>query len=369
MNYLAANFIRALGPDSWRESWARIALADMRRWRFNTVGNWSEWKFARQAQFPYVRPMSFAPKRTPNIYRDFPDVFHPDFEKDAADYASQLRDTSGDGALIGYFLMNEPQWGFSSELPAAGMLFNSPACETRQQLSRFLRDRYQNDAALADAWKLQTGFEQVAGGSWNLTLTEQALNDLRAFSVIMIEKYFRTLSEACKSVDPNHLNLGIRWAGIPPDWAVQGMKFFDVFSMNCYRQKVPADVTGKIHDLLGVPVIIGEWHFGALDAGLPSSGIGHVKNQADRARAYRVYVEDAAVNPCCIGAHWFTLYDESALGRFDGENYNIGFLDVCNRPYKELAQAAIASHERIYAVAAGGVEPFDDAPEYLPNLY
>ncbi len=43
--------------------------------------------------------------------------------------------------------------------------------------------------------------------------------------------------------------------------------------------------------------------------------LGHLRNQAERAKAYRVYIEDAAANPYCVGAHWFTLYDESALGR------------------------------------------------------
>lgn len=69
------------------------------------------------------------------------------------------------------------------------------------------------------------------------------------------------------------------------------------------------------------------------------------------------------------GVHYFTLYDQSALGRFDGENYQIGFLDVCDRPYEELARAARESHERLYRVASGEVEPFDDAPEYLPRLF
>jgi hypothetical protein len=78
-------------------------------------------------------------------------------------------------------------------------------------------------------------------------------------------------------------------------------------------------------------------------------------------------MEDAAANPNCVGAHWFTLYDQSAIGRFDGENYNIGFLDICNQPYKELCEAGITTHERIYEVAAGELEPFDDAPEYLPR--
>jgi hypothetical protein len=118
-----------------------------------------------------------------------------------------------------------------------------------------------------------------------------------------------------------------------------------------------------------MPVLVGEYHFGALDVGLPASGIGHLKNQADRGRAYRVYLEDAAADPYCVGAHWFTLYDQSALGRDDGECYNIGFLDVCNRPYEELGQAAIASHERLYEIASGRVTPFQDAPEYLPLLY
>jgi hypothetical protein len=180
--------------------------------------------------------------------------------------------------------------------------------------------------------------------------------------------YFSTLSKACRRVDPNHLNLGMRWQGIPPDWAVDGMRHFDVYSLNNYRTKMPRDTTDKINTLLNMPTLIGEWHFGALDVGLPASGLVHVRNQADRGRAYRVYLEDAAANPNCVGAHWFTLYDESALGRFDGENWNIGFLDVCNRPYEELCTAAIASHERLYRVAAGQAPPYDSAPEYLPMV-
>jgi len=369
INYLAANFIRALGREGWREKWSQVALAELRRLRFNTVGNWSEWEFARKAQFPYVRPMSFRPKRVTNVYRDFPDVFHPEFEKDAADYASVLKDTADDPAFVGYFLMNEPTWGFSSEVPAAGMLYVTDTCETRKALAGFLKKRYPDDVALAKAWNMEATFDRVAAGKWTVVLTKDALKDLEAFSVVMVERYFKTLSAACKKVDKNHLNLGMRWAGVPPKWAVEGMKFFDVFSINCYRERVPAETPKQISAMLKMPTLIGEWHFGALDVGLPASGIGHLKNQADRAKAYRVYIEGAAANPDCAGAHWFTLYDQSALGRFDGENYNIGFLDVCNRPYQELGAGAIASHERIYEVAAGRVKPFADAPEYLPMLY
>jgi hypothetical protein len=367
VNYLTANLIRSLGADGWREKWAEIALAELRRLRFNTVANWSDWEWARKARFPYVRPMSFRPRGSKLVYRDFPDVFDPAFEQDAADYAGILEDTAGDPSFLGYFLMNEPSWGFSSELPAEGMLFITAECHAREALASFLRERYVDNSALSAAWKLETGFDRVARGPWAARITPEAKQDLEAFSVIMTERYFTTISDACRRVAPNHLNLGMRWAGLPPRWAVEGMKAFDVFSLNCYQATVPRNVTDEIHAALKMPIMIGEFHFGALDVGLPSSGLGHLRNQTDRAKAYRVYMEDSAANPNCVGAHWFTLYDQSALGRFDGENYNIGFLDVCNRPYEELAAAGIATHERIYEVAAGTQHPYDDVPEYLPR--
>jgi hypothetical protein len=266
-------------------------------------------------------------------------------------------------------MMNEPQWGFSKELPAVGMMFNTPDCETRKAFAQNLKNQYQTNEALSDNWGFQTTFSAIHSGKWESPFSEAAIRDLEIFSGIMVDKYFTTLAEACRKVDPNHLNLGIRYAGVPPEWVAKGMRSFDVFSINSYTDKVPKDVTERINKMLGMPTIIGEWHFGALDVGLPFSGIGHLKDQKDRAKAYRIYLEDAVANPNCVGAHWFTLYDESALGRFDGEAYNIGFLDVCNKPYSDLSQAAIQSHERIYDLANGKEKPFDEVIEYLPKLY
>ncbi len=369
MNYLQANFMRAFGPDDWRQRWADISLSIMKQIGFNTVGNWSHWDIARQAQFPYVIPLSTKLSRSKMVYRDFPDVYHPDFDLDANEYGKQLEHVRGDKALIGYFLMNEPTWGFSNESPAAGMLFNTPDCVTRNELATFLSKKYGDSKHLASQWKIETTFEQIAQGNWTTRLTEPAKKDLYDFSELMVEKFFKSLSSACKRVDPDHLNLGIRYAGVPPKWTVKGMEPFDVFSANSYTEKAPYENSNEIATRLNMPVMIGEWHFGALDAGLPASGIGRVKTQADRGRAYRYYFEDAAANPNIVGVHWFTMYDQSAMGRFDGENYNIGFLDVCNRPYKEISNAARISHERMYQLAMGEVEPFNDPPEYLPKLF
>jgi hypothetical protein len=369
INYLAANLIRAFGSEAWYARWSEIALAALRGWGFNTVANWSDWQIARQAGFPYVRPLRPTLVHTPLLYRDFPDVFDPVFAQDAAAWAEALRETADDPALIGYFLMNEPTWGFSQETPAAGMLFNAPPCAGRAALAAWLRDHYETDAALAAAWGPAASFAAVGQEAWSAPLNDQAHADLAEFSGIMVEKLFKGLSDACRAVDPHHLNLGIRYYTVPPAWAAQSMRCFDVFSMNCYRERVPADELEQIHALLGMPVMIGEWHFGALDVGLPGSGIGHVRDQSARGQAFRVYTETAATQPWCVGVHYFTLYDESALGRFDGENWNIGFLDVCNRPYEPLARAARTTHERLYEVAAGEHPPYDQVPEYLPKLF
>ena len=368
INYLAANFIRTFGA-GWYDKWTAITLGEMRRLGFNTIANWSDWEIARKARFPYVRPLAWGTREAPFIYRDFPDVFDPRWETDVQRFGQQLASTRDDPSFIGYFLMNEPTWGFARETPAAGMLFNTPRSATRRALADALAKKYSDDRALSNAWGFETTRAAVREGPWTRTLTPAAERDLADFSAVMVEKYFRTLSESCRGVDPNHLNLGIRYHTVPPEWAVAGMRSFDVFSMNCYDTKVKSAEMETIAAMLKMPVMVGEWHFGALDAGLPASGIGHVKTQEDRGRAYRVYLEDAARKPWCVGVHYFILYDQSALGRFDGECYNIGFLDICNRPYESLCRAARASHERLYDLAIAKVQPFEDAPEYLPKLF
>jgi len=368
ISFLAVNLIRAFGQEQWRERWAEIALAELRRLGMNTVGNWSEWRHARDTGFPYVRPLEPKRRGAPPVFRDMPDVFSPAFVEDAAGFAEQLRGTADDPALIGYFLTNEPAWSFSRCPVAEDMMYATPSCETRRALADFVRRRHGSDAGASAAWGMDIRLSELAEGEWKRPFTEAARADLEAFSTIMVDRLFRTLSEACRRVDSRHLNLGIRYGDPPPRWALEGMRCFDVFSANCYQDRASRGY-GTISQYLNQPVLIGEWHFGALDVGLLASGLMRVKNQTARGKAFRVYLEDAAAQPWCVGAHWFTLYDQSALGRFDGENLNIGLLDICHRRYDELCEAARMSHERLYAVAAGEVEPYAEAPDYLPMVF
>jgi hypothetical protein len=368
INYLGINLRRAFG-EGWHEEWKPIILAELRRIGFNTVANWSEWQMAKEAEFPYVRHLDFRCDRAPLVYRDLPDVYDSGFALDAAAVAAQLTESVDDPALIGYFLMNEPTWGFSAECPAAGMLYTYESGPARDRFARFLKEKYRDDDRLAESWGPKVSFSAITSGLFDQALTDRGVADCEEFSAEMVSRFFTTLTQECRKIDPHHLNLGIRYQTVPPHWALDGMRTFDVFSMNCYRDRVPSEVNAEIARLLGMPVMIGEWHFGALDAGLPASGIGHVRSQTDRGKAYRYYLETAAADPNCVGVHYFTLYDQSAIGRFDGEAYQIGFIDGCHRRYPEMCGAARATHEAMYEVADGSRPPFGDLPEYLPKLF
>jgi hypothetical protein len=171
-----------------------------------------------------------------------------------------------------------------------------------------------------------------------------------------------------KAVDPHHLNLGMRYAWISSDLLYRAGQRFDVFSINGYNFPGPPD-TAEIARRSNKPVMIGEFHFGATDRGLPATGIQGTTSQAERAKAYRYYVEQGFSRPEIVGLHYFQWFDQAIAGRFDGENFNIGFMDICHQPYPELMQSARQTHERLYSVAAGETAPFAEKPQWAPQIF
>jgi len=93
---------------------------------------------------------------------------------------------------------------------------------------------------------------------------------------------------------------------------------------------------------------------------------GHkVRDQAERGKAYRYYVENSAADPYIIGTHWFQMVDDLPTGRpSDEERLNYGFINVIDLPYRELVKAAVATHERIYRLKFGEVDAYAEKPKY-----
>jgi hypothetical protein len=278
-----------------------------------------------------------------------------------------------DPCLIGYFLDNEPLWAFGSNNVASEMLASAQPSETKKEFAAWLKKRYPGEEkAFASAWNLPSGSVDslLAGPILNAaSLSINAGEDCWAFTKIMVREYLKHPSEALRKADPNHLNLGIRYGGISSDLCYEASEYFDVFSINMYMEKPDSKVISEITRRTGKPVMIGEFHHGAIDRGLPSTGIWGVASQADRGIAYRYYVEQGAGMPCLVGIHLFQLNDQPVLGRFDGENYNIGLLDVCVRPYVDFTGQVRDVNGGIYEVVSGKRKPAGIRAKTIPAIY
>ena len=368
VSYERANLKRAFGEE-WYDRWKGMVTAQLKQMGMNTLANWSDQNL--YGRMPYVTSLARFPETKHTIFRDFPDVLSPEYQEDAVRCAQALSARRDDPWMIGYFLRNEPGWAFVDNLVIADEVLRDEAdTYCKQGLIAWLQEKYADVSTLNAAW--QTDFasfdalkQPIAKAS---ACSKAAEDDLRAFSAVLIRAYTAIPSAACRAVDPNHMILGMRWAWISDPVLASGWECFDVFSINCYAVD-PTSAIERVGELgVDLPVMIGEFHFGALDSGLTATGLEAVATQMDRGRAYRHYTEHAAAHPMCVGCHYFQCYDQFVLGRFDGENYNIGLFDVCLQPYQEMAAAVKAASSRVYAIHAGEVPPTQDKPESLPMI-
>ncbi len=367
-SYERWNLERAFGAD-WESAWKRMIVSQLMRMGMNTLGNWSD--PALFGRMPYVTSLPEFPSTKQLIFRDFPDVLSEEYARNAEKCAQALAERREDPWMIGYFLRNEPSWAFVDDLVIADEVLRNPAPSAcREGLIAWLRERYGTPEALSEAWEHSfSSFEDLRRSIGKASdFSARAREDLRSFSALLTERYMRVPAEACRAVDPNHLILGMRWAWISDPLLVSGWDAFDVFSINCYAVD-PTPALERVRELgVDLPVMIGEFHFGALDAGLPATGLEAVENQAERGKAFRYYAERVAAHPLGVGCHWFQCYDQFALGRFDGENYNIGLFDITLRPYEEMRRAVRRTAETICDVRFGERPPTEDRPRSLPMI-
>lgn len=350
-----ANLYRAFGKN-WYEEWQRLIPGQLKKYGMNTIANWSDPVLFGAAEMPYVTSLARFPETSVRIFRDFPDVFSREYEESAAKNAEALRARKDDPFMIGYFLRNEPSWAFVDNLVIADeVLYNPERSACKEELIRRLKERYGTVEELNEAWNSEYGsFDGLYESREHTSAWSAAAEkELREFSAEMVRRYVEIPAKACRAVDPNHMILGMRWAWISDPALVEGWENFDVFSINCYSFD-PTPAIDNVRSLgVDLPVMIGEFHFGALDAGPLSTGLKAVADQAERGKAYRYYVEKTAEHPMGVGCHYFQLYDQFALGRFDGENYNIGLFDLTSRPYPDMLEAIRECSAGIRGIAAG----------------
>ena len=346
-----ANLLRKYGTP-WRERSFATAHKRLRQWGLNTIGMWSHWGLRAAHRTVYVDSAgSDGAKRiegSEGYWGKFPDPFDPSLQQTLGrSMAGKAGNSAGDSWCLGYFADNELGWGEEYSLARAA-LSSPPEQAAKRAVLEMLKGRYDSIAALNTAWGTTNASWEALGASRTPPDAKRAAADLAAMDTLICERYFSGVRDAIKAVAPNQLYLGCRFAWTNPRAAVAAAKFCDVVSYNLYQRSV-ADF--KFPGGADVPLIIGEFHLGALDRGMFHAGLVPVSGQEERAANYRSYVEGALRHPQFVGCHWFQYQDEPTTGRvYDEENYQIGFVDIADTPYAETVAAARQLGEVMYKI-------------------
>ena len=348
-----ANLRRKYGVE-WPSLSHEIIHRRLRSWGINTIGLWSDENLRLQQKTPYVDGISSGEARSiaasGGHWGKFPDPFDPTFREALSRSVAEKRNKSaGDPWCIGYFSDNEMSWGDDTSLALAA-LQSPPDQPAKKALIATLQNKYQDIAKLNDAWN-------DSYRSWDDLLSQtrtpnyaKARPDLVELYTQIAEEYFRVVRDILKSTAPKQLYLGCRFAWGNDRAQAVAAKYCDVVSFNLYYRDLKDFVFEGNAD---VPLIVGEFHFGALDRGMFHPGLVAVEDQQARAQAYRHYVTGAIRDPRFVGCHWFEYQDEPNTGRtWDEENFQIGFVDVADTPYTETIKASRAVGSAMYETRA-----------------
>ncbi|HZV34618.1 MAG TPA: hypothetical protein VFB72_08615, partial [Verrucomicrobiae bacterium] len=333
------------------DSWADATLKRLRSWKFVTIGGWSDFPALRQHGGADV---NFIPVLAVGMTAGAPwwDMWDTNIiarmHRIARDQILPLRD---DPRLLGYYTDNEMGWWNAT-------LFNMtlqqpPTSGQRRRLMQMLREMYHDD------WQsLSKDFESEGAGSFEeldhagtlyLRPGSQGIRAYRRFLGLMAERYYSLVREIIRTYDPRGLILGDRYQSFYyPEVARASGAYVDVSSSNLNAAwddgTFPRFYFDTLHALTGRPIMVGEFY---MAANQNRSGNKNAKSdyptvttQKERASGFRNTLEALARMPYIVGADWFQYFDEPAHGRFDGEDYNFGLVDINDHPYELITSAA-----------------------------
>ena len=343
-NYTQANLFRKYGQQ-WKEKATENTLKRLKSWGINSFGNWSDPNIylSVENRIPYTVGIKSA---------NFPNVFDPSFresvKKSLLSLDAKIKD---DPYCIGFFIDNE----IDMYRITARLLMQSGDGKSGLPFFDYLKSKYTSIENLNKNWKTTySNWQQVE------TITKLPVSakiDIQIFDLKILDEYYKICREELKSFAPNKLYFGSRLhCHYYPDDQSEvkiievAAKYCDVVCFNRYRFSAEELILPFGIDK---PTLIGEFHFGTLDRGMLHVGLRGVANQNQRAETYSSYVEGALNNPQIVGTHWFQYCDQAISGRVDGENYQIGFVDVCDNPYPEIVDAARKIGNKMYKIRYG----------------
>lgn len=216
------------------------------------------------------------------------------------------------------------------------------------QLQLLVRDLPEGDTCrtLAIEWAANHGLSVEDCVNATSALTEDLKNQFVAY---VGAAYYRTVYEAIRRYDPNHLIMGSRLHGRPRTnlhLVAASHQYTDVTSVNFYDRYQPIDQITLPQWTQDHPCIVGEFYIKDITRqSKEQSGAGwYVKDQVSRGYWYEHVVLQLIESKCYIGWQYFRYGD-------DPDGSNKGMTDVNNNEYTALTERMRIVNEQTYALA------------------
>lgn len=349
------NLQRKFGKMDYLTDYYRFIHSRLASWGFNTIGRWGAWRLPSCGRTPYLLILD-SPAKAPRLPgTKIYDVFHPDFEKNFCEgIAAQARRekaiayAADDPYCIGLSVDNEFPFGVMTGVMMAQDFRTSSA---KNAFFETIHAKYSTLEAVNAAWgtRLSTWPElarllaPLPGAGFNADATR--------FMKTWLRHYFRTARKAIKAIAPKRLYFAAAFDGMEQPtvaWEAAA-EFADVLLADVHGRDAESLRPISSGKAIDKPLVIGAFSFGCLDRGMFAAGPVPLANQKARAEAMLSFIQGALKNPLIVGCHYFQYRDQPLIGRDDGEAFEIGLVDVCDRPYRELTAATREIGEKLYS--------------------
>lgn len=340
----------------WTDDYGKIADVRARKWGINAFA-WATDYVIRNSSIPFIATLDSIikyPIKTKaevgefRFWHSVPDYFDPKFRRDTMEMVARNADAIKDPRCVGVTIGNELSWHSKSLTLARAIIQSVRQQPAKLKFVEFLKDKYHAIDALNSAWRASySDWDDFLKTDTFLPSTKEAQADMLAIEDLYYRAYFSACRDAVKSVSPDAMYMGCRFA-----WGTDAVKkvaaeYMDVVTINSYTnfawEKLPDGAVDK-------PIIISEYSFGNQDRGVFGGGLRIRKTMKERIAANNAFIGSALKNPHVVGAIWFRWADQITSGRLDGENYAFGMVDVCDTPFYDFANSVRKLSKNMYNI-------------------
>lgn len=328
------NLIRKYGDD-WEAQATERSRKRLAAWGFSGGGKWGS--PGGLVDIPVLGSWD-VPRLAGHM-----DVFDPAMVKRLhASLQTQMAPRLGDPLVLGWSLGNE----YDEIIKRAEVreIMRKPADTPakRAMMDHLLATSYGGSLpALCSAWKVEAQtLEDLYA-----TRPEPSDADVEVMRLHYEDRYYATIYETVKSIDPNHLYLGCwvvpGWWESEDDWNLIA-RHCDVVGYDRYTREYSEERLQRLQRNAGKPTFCGEYSFPAWYGG--TRGFGrygcNARDDEEAGELYYRWLQSAAADPYCVGMSWFFYRDQPLTGRGPGrgtalvygEHFAFGLITETDRP-------------------------------------